>query len=72
MVEIPYSLFQHHRNHDGSWISICMRCFATAARANNQSALDLVSRDHSCTPLFSVQQANDTPMQGSLHFRACE
>jgi hypothetical protein len=69
MFETPLSSFQHFRNPDGSWLSICMLCFETAARANNQADLVLVSRYHTCTPLFTAQPANDTPMQGSLRFR---
>jgi hypothetical protein len=72
MAETPRSSFRHLRNQDGSWDSICMRFFATAARANNESDLALTAQNHSCTPLFVAQQTKGLPTQGSPHFRRSE
>jgi hypothetical protein len=69
MFENPHSSFQHFHNQDGSWDSICMRCFETAARANNESDLALAAQDHSCTPPFIAQHVNDSPMEGFLQFQ---
>jgi hypothetical protein len=66
MSEIPRSSFQHFHNQDGSWDSICMRCFTMAARANNESDLALAAQDHSCTSPFIAQQAKDSPVEGIL------
>jgi hypothetical protein len=72
MTETPLSSFQHFRNQDGSWDSICMRCFATAARANNESDLVLSARDHDCTPPIIAQQSDGSPTGGSLQFQRAD
>lgn len=40
--------FRHRRNQDGSWDSICMRCYLTAAHSYSEQPLALVECGHHC------------------------
>jgi hypothetical protein len=42
------SFFPHRRNKDGSFDSICLKCFATVASHMTQEELDLLDKDHAC------------------------
>ncbi len=40
--------FRHRENEDGSWDSICMRCYLTAAHSYAEQPLDSVESGHHC------------------------
>jgi len=40
--------FRHRENLDGTWDSICMRCYATAAHSHEQRSLGNVELRHRC------------------------
>ena len=40
--------FRHRNNLDGTWDSICMRCYATAAHSHEQASLRTVELRHRC------------------------
>ena len=40
--------FRHRENLDGTWDSICMRCYATAAHSHEQRSLESVELRHHC------------------------
>jgi hypothetical protein len=43
--------FRRKRNEDGTWDSICLRCFRTAATARDASWLPLLQSTHTCDPM---------------------
>ena len=47
--------YHHHRNPDGNWTSICLKCFMTAARARTEAVLAREEQEHVCSanPKFS-------------------
>jgi hypothetical protein len=48
MLSAPYDLFPHRRNGDGSFDSICTRCFQTIASRFSEVALAEAERLHTC------------------------
>jgi hypothetical protein len=40
--------FRHRENLDGSWDSICLRCYATAAHTYGERLLDAAEQGHHC------------------------
>jgi hypothetical protein len=40
--------FRHRENQDGSWDSICMRCYLTAAHSYGEQPLVAVESGHHC------------------------
>jgi len=42
--------FSHRHNSDGTVDSICRECFATVAKAQNESELHLQEHWHTCEP----------------------
>jgi len=40
--------FRHRENQDGSWDSICMRCYLTAAHSYGEQPLAAVESGHHC------------------------
>lgn len=42
--------FRHRENLDGTWDSICMRCYGTAAHTHEAALLDTVESGHCCNP----------------------
>jgi hypothetical protein len=40
--------FRHRENQDGSWDSICMRCYLTAAHSYSEEPLATVECGHHC------------------------
>jgi hypothetical protein len=42
------SSFRHRENQDGSWDSICMRCYLTAAHSYSEQPLASVECGHHC------------------------
>ena len=43
--------FRRRHNEDGTWDSICLRCYRTAAAALNPSWLPLLQNAHTCDPM---------------------
>ena len=48
MSSIAHAFFPHRCNRDGSFDSICMRCFQTIASCFSESALADAERQHTC------------------------
>lgn len=44
------SKFVHRPNHDGTFDSICPRCFVTIATRFDETDLESNERDHECDP----------------------
>jgi hypothetical protein len=43
--------FSRRHNEDGTWDSICLRCYRTAASARNATWLQLLQSAHTCDPM---------------------
>jgi hypothetical protein len=43
--------FRRRHNEAGTWDSICLRCFRTAATARDLSWLPLLQSNHTCDPM---------------------
>ena len=43
--------FRRRHNEDGTWDSICLRCFRTAASALDASWRSLLQSTHTCDPM---------------------
>jgi hypothetical protein len=43
--------FRRRQNEDGTWDSICLRCYRTAASARDASWLLLLQSTHTCDPM---------------------
>jgi hypothetical protein len=55
MAESPLPAFPHRRNHDGTFDSICFRCFATVAKEKNEVELKKSEEAHECSgPALAV------------------
>jgi hypothetical protein len=52
--------FRHRENLDGSWDSICLRCYATAAHSYGEGLLAEAEQGHCCdeTRWFFQQPAS--------------
>ena len=44
----PFEPFPHRQNPDGSFDSICPKCFRTVATRQNEADLAQAERDHVC------------------------
>jgi hypothetical protein len=44
--------FAHRRNADGSYDSICTKCYATIASAAREEALSSIESAHVCDPFY--------------------
>jgi hypothetical protein len=44
----PIYPFQHRENSDGSWDSICLRCYLTAATTGEEQSLSAGEVEHRC------------------------
>ena len=57
-------MFKHRANPDGTYDSICLRCFCTAVRRVKQEALESQESLHSCDPddflRFAPYQCKET------------
>jgi hypothetical protein len=52
------SFFPHRRNKDGSFDSICLKCFATIASHMTQEELDECDKNHTCMNSLLSQRGN--------------
>lgn len=48
MAEKPTFFYPHRRTNDGSYISICLQCFATVARSLAEEELAEHDKGHVC------------------------
>lgn len=48
MADKPTFFYPHRRTNDGSYISICLRCFATVARSMAEGELAEHDKGHVC------------------------
>jgi hypothetical protein len=46
----PSGLFCYRQNPDGTWDSICLHCFMTAASTPREDELQTLERRHICSP----------------------
>ena len=49
-TRIPF--YPHRQNRDGSFDSICLKCFATVAHANDVTKLNSYAKNHICHESF--------------------
>jgi hypothetical protein len=57
--------FAHRRNFDGTYDSICTKCYATAATAANEEALSSPESGHACD-LMALYMANPNSTPQSM------
>jgi len=64
--------FLHHFNCDGSFDSICMRCFQTIASVNCDTALADAEHQHKCDgpPLFISPRSEHASVLTATHREA--
>jgi hypothetical protein len=62
--------FRHRNNLDGTWDSICMRCYATAAHSHEQASLERAELRHHCdeTSWLYKEPAGDSRVRASGPF----
>jgi hypothetical protein len=66
----PLSLhtFRHRENLDGTWDSICMRCYATAAHSHEHAALGHAELRHHCDETtWMFKEAAGAPTLRTAH-----
>lgn len=56
--------FRRRHNEDGTWDSICLRCYRTAAAALNPSWLPLLQNAHTCDPMDLHAWTSDRELFG--------
>ena len=57
--------YPHRQNRDGSFDSICLRCFATVANARNVEELHSYDKEHVCDAT-SLAHRNESRLAKSL------
>jgi hypothetical protein len=64
----PRQTFYHRENQDGTWDSICMRCYLTAARGYGEQPLLPAESAHHCdeTSWLFVEPAPQVPRSQHL------
>jgi hypothetical protein len=50
--------FRHRHNQNGSWDSICLKCFRTAATSEKEEDLKWIEQSHNCA--VPSEDMNDT------------
>ncbi len=58
MEAIAPVTFRHRHNHDGSWDSICLKCFRTVWTSEKEDDLKWNEQSHNCA--VPVEDKNDT------------
>ena len=51
-----YEQFVHRHNGDGSWDSICSKCFRTVANENHEEELFSDEQKHECSALTKTER----------------
>jgi hypothetical protein len=54
--------FRRRHNEDGTWDSICLRCYRTAASARDATWLQLLQSTHTCDPMDLHAWMSDRPL----------
>jgi len=62
----PFEPFPHRRNPDGSFDSICRKCFRTVATRRNEADLAQAEREHVCEDDATDFSARDPANESSL------
>lgn len=47
--------FRHRHNPDGTWDSICMKCFLTVKTAAKEDDLEKSEKSHDCMELLAIK-----------------
>jgi hypothetical protein len=58
----PSSSFPHRHNFDGSYDSICTKCYATVARAEKEESLSSSESTHVCHTMAPLYLAREGPI----------
>ena len=56
MTDTQTPSYPHRKNRDGSFDSICLRCFATIARAKEVAELKNREKQHVCDEAFLAER----------------
>jgi hypothetical protein len=56
MVDARIPFYPHRQNRDGSFDSICLKCFATVARAKVVTELKSYETKHICDEAFLAER----------------
>ncbi len=70
MIPPPALSFRHRKNQDGSWDSICLRCYLTAAHSYSEKPLLSVETGHHCDEsnwLFKEATNPSPPLPSPSH-----
>ena len=59
---VPSGLFSYRHNPDGTWDSICLHCYMTAASTPREDELQALERLHICSPMG----ASETVLRDTL------
>jgi hypothetical protein len=59
---VPSGLFSYRHNPDGTWDSICLLCYMTAASTPREDELQALERLHICSPMG----ASETVLRDTL------
>jgi hypothetical protein len=59
MADTLIAFYPHRKNHDGTYDSICLTCFATVASARHEEELIGPDGKHICRPATLSQRAFD-------------
>ena len=59
---VPSGLFSYRHNPDGTWDSICLHCYMTAASTPREDELQALERLHFCSPMG----ASETVLRDTL------
>lgn len=51
--------FRRRHNENGTWDSICLRCYRTAATAHNPAWLPMLQSSHVCDPIDLYARMSD-------------
>ena len=53
------STFRHRHNPDGSWDSICMKCYLTVATTATEDDLEKSEQSHDCAELLAIKTGHE-------------
>ncbi len=67
-MHTPRSTFPHRHNRDGSYDSICVKCFATIATERIEEMLAQSEQKHMCRskPMLYTKHLSRLPQNGAL------
>lgn len=52
--------FRHRHNRDGTWDSICMKCYLTVETVTQENDLAGAERSHDCAELLAAKTHPET------------